>query len=371
MKQILQLSIPARIALLRLTLCIAIPVSVLFSFRLWGWERDFPHAPLIGGFAPGFPAELLFTFVMLVLLLLSTVLRYTRVLIGTALLVAALLVCGDVNRLQPWFYIYSSLLLVLVFYNGRVDNPNKFTSYFILLQIVIASVYFFTGLGLLKAGTSSITIYLDPLSGSMSARQLAFVTRCLVMVPYLLMFTGLGLIITPARYLAVTLGVLFHLLMLVLAFPSVMQPDIALWFGNFVFMMMLLILFLGKTKQRYFSPSVLFQRPLFYAVIGVFVLMPFAPGFLWQGYASPDFGANDATQVVKLNRETYEKLPLYERSFCKADDDGFAMDYGMWCRNELGVKCSKHNNVLQSVYGYLGIYKNTLTNEPLALADSQ
>lgn len=367
MKQFLQLSIPARIALLRLTLCLAIPVSVLFSFRLWGWERDFPHAPLLDGFAPGFPAELILAFVMITLLLLSTVLRYSRLLIFLALLLSAVLVAGDVNRLQPWFYVYGSLLLVLVSYNGRVDNPNTFTSYFILLQIIIASVYFFTGLGLLRSGTEVVSVYLDPISGMVSERQLEFVKRCLVIVPYLLMFTGLGLIITPARYLAVTFGVLFHLLMIILAFPTPLQPDIALWFGNIVFIALLLVLFLGKTKQRYFSPSVLFQRPLFYAVLAVFVLMPFATGFLWQGYASPDFGTNNSKTIIKLTRETYQKLPLYERGFCKADGGDVAIDYGMWCRNELGVKCSRHSKVMQSVYSYLGVFRAESPGEQLAL----
>ena len=47
----------------------------------------------------------------------------------------------DLSRLQPWFLTYNIILMLLLLFNGRVDNPHKNTVIFIYLQLLIISIY--------------------------------------------------------------------------------------------------------------------------------------------------------------------------------------------------------------------------------------
>src|SRR3954469_1894040 len=142
----LQISIPQRMTLLRITLIFSLILGVCFSLNLWGGERTFPTTPFFEKNPVPPPYDYIFIGLVLLFWLLSLFLRGERVFIFLSLLLCFFLVLFDMNRLQPWFYIFTSMLALYVFYNGRVDDPNKFTSYFIMLQIIFASVYFFAGL---------------------------------------------------------------------------------------------------------------------------------------------------------------------------------------------------------------------------------
>ena len=256
----LQISIPQRMVFLRITLIVSLVISVLLSIHLWAGHRAVPYTSLIGNN----PIKAPFDFIYIVLLILfwiaSLLLNRQRLILFFAFVLSVLLVLFDVNRLQPWFYIYNALLAVFLFYDGRVDDSNKFTSYFIILQIIIASVYFFCGLSQLNKFfvDSSFTEIISPLQNMVSERQFEFFKKIGFVTPYLLMFIGLGLIISPIRYLAITLALLMHLVLLVFLFPSETNKNYSLWFSNLSFMMMLFLMFSGKTKQRYFSPTFLF-----------------------------------------------------------------------------------------------------------------
>jgi hypothetical protein len=263
----------------------------------------------------------------------------------------------DVNRLQPWFYVYNALLLVFLFYNGRVDDSNKFTSYFIILQIIIASVYFFCGLSQLNKlfVNSDFTEIISPLKEIVSERQFLFFKKMGVVVPYLLMFVGLGLVISPIRYLAITLALVMHVLLLFFLFPSQKNNNYALWFSNLSFMMMLFLMFSGKTKQRYFSPTFLFQIPVFYPLMILFVVMPFFNNSgKWPDYLSANFkSGNNNSVVISLSEKTLRYLPTHITRFCYPNYSFQNLDYKKWFLHELHVECFPQKKVFNSIYNYV------------------
>jgi len=280
-----------------------------------------------------------------------------RLLIFLAFVLSLVLVAFDINRLQPWFYIYNAMLVVFVFYNGRVDDSNKFTSYFIILQIIFASVYFFCGLNQLNKlfVDSDFSEIISPLTRMVSERQFLFFKKTGVVIPYVLMFIGFGLIISSIRYLAITLALVVHFLLLILLFPSAKNQNYALWFSNLSFMIMLLFLFSGKTKQRYFSPTFLFQIPLFYAVMVLFVVMPFFNnGSNWPDFLSANFKSGNPNSVqISLSEKAMEALPESERRFCHPHYSFMNFDYKAWYLDDLNVECYPDKRVFNSIYEYL------------------
>jgi hypothetical protein len=354
----LKLSIPQRMTLLRVALTFSLIVSVVLSAPLWGGYRSFPYAPVIKNNFVQAPYDVIITILAVLCWLASLFLKRQRLFIFLALVLCVLLVLLDLNRLQPWFYIYNSLLAVFIFYNGRVDDPNKFTSVFIILQLIVASVYFYCGLSQLNAvfvNTEFVNL-ISPLKAMMSERQFLFFKKIGAVTPYLLLFVGLGLIISPLRYIATSIAVCIHLLLLVFLFPSSNHPDYALWLSNLAFLIMLLLLFSGKTKQRYFSPTFLFRKPVFYLVGIVFLVMPaFNVVNRWPDFLSSNFNSgNNNSATILLSEEVKNELPFYLRSFCIPSQNGmYDLDFKSWARHELHAECFPETLVFNSIYGHL------------------
>ena len=353
----LQISIPQRMMFLRVTLIVSLVVSVLLSIHLWAGSRAVPYTSLIGENPIKAPFDFIYVVVLIFLWIASLFLNRQRLLLFIAFILSVILVLFDINRLQPWFYIYNALLIIFLFYNGRVDDSNKFTSYFIILQIIIASVYFFCGLSQLNKYfiDSNFTEIISPLQTMVSKRQFEFFTKVGFVTPYLLMFIGLGLIISPIRYLAITLALLMHLMLFVFLFPSATNKNHALWFSNLSFMVMLFLMFSGKTKQRYFSPTFLFQVPLFYPIMVLFVVMPFFNNSgTWPDYLSSNFkSGNTNSAVISLSEKSLRYLPTNITRFCYSNYGFQNFDYQNWVLHELGVECYPQKRVFNSIYNYV------------------
>jgi hypothetical protein len=363
----LQISIPHRMILIRTALVFSLVISFLLSLNLWGGYRQVPYTSLIGENPLKAPYDLVGIGLVMCLLLASLILNRGRLLIFLALLICVVLVLFDINRLQPWFYVYAAMLTVFLFYNGRVDDSNRFTAYFILLQVILASVYFFCGLSQLNSRfmDSDFSDIISPVYVLVSDRQFLFLKKMAVLVPYVLMFTGLGLIISPIRYLAITVALAIHVLLLIFLFPSARHENYALWFSNLVFMLMLILLFSGKTKQKYFSPTFLFQVPAFYLTMLLFVILPFFNNSgRWPDFLSANFkSGNSDTAILFLSEKAADQLPADIARFCKPENHFFSFDYKGWYLSELKAECFPDELVFNSIYQYLSAAGNAGVKE--------
>lgn len=355
----LTISIPQRLFLLRIVLILSLSVSVFLTPSLWAGYRYFPAVPAVSLPVIPAPYDMLLIGAVLLFWMCSLFMKKQRLFIFIAFVASTYLALLDLNRLQPWFYIYNVMLLVFVFYSGRVDDPNKFTSIFIILQLMFASVYFYAGLSRFNASFANEVFpeLIKPLSGMMSERQFLFFRKIGRLVPAVLMFMGLGFVISPIRYLSIALAVLVHVLLLIFLFPSPQNTNYALWFSNLVFLVMAILLFSGKTKQRYFSPTFLFKMPLFYVLTLLFLVAPaFNTVNRWPDFLSFNFrSGNNNGAVLTLSPEAQQKLPYYLRSFCKGDAQEGRLDYQAWASHELGADCFPANAVFMALPEHLHI----------------
>lgn len=353
----LTIPIPQRLLLIRVTICISLIISVLLSFHLWGGERLFPYAPAYEQFFIKAPYDYFVVGFFMLLIVASLFLKKHRLFIFLALLIGATMVFYDLNRLQPWFYIYFSFLFVLMFYNGRIDDANKFTSFFIVLQLIFCSIYIFNGISQLNSlfKETGFPDLISPLQKMMSERQFLFIKKIGVFIPYVLIFIGLGLLIRPIRYLAITFAVIFHVLLIIFLFPTENNQNYAMWFCNITFIPLLFLLFSGKTKQRYYSPTLLLQFPLFYLIITLFWIMPcFNQKNIWPDNLSGNFKSGNVNEVeIKFSKIVLDKLPPYVQHFCHQKDSAYTLDYNAWCRDELCTNCYRESITFNNIYQYL------------------
>jgi hypothetical protein len=349
--------IPQRLTLIRITASLSLIISIFLSLNLWCGERYFPLVSLykLGNLLT--PNDYLVTGIFLLLIAGSLFLNKHRLLLLMALITGAVLVSMDLSRLQPWFYIYFTILFVIVFYNGRIDDPNKYTSFFIVLQLAICAVYIFNGLNQLNNHfiQSDFLDLISPLKRILSVRHFSFITRIGKIVPYFIIFIGISLLIKPLRYLGITFAVIFHITLFFFLFPNKTNINYSLWFLNITLIPIVLLLFSGKTKQRYYSPVFLFQFPLFYLIIILFWIMPFFNHKkIWPDYLSANFkSGNQNSVVISFPEDVKEKLPIYIQHFCIKKNSVFVLDYVNWCKHELNSDCYSETITFNKIYDYM------------------
>lgn len=350
----LKLNIPIRLQLLRIVIIFSLVISVCLSFKLWGGYRYFPYVPVFDFNFVVAPYDAVIIGLSCVCLFASVFFKNTRTFIFLALFLNVSLVLFDLNRLQPWFYYYNVILFIFLFYDGRVDDSNKYTSIFIILQFIIASVYVYNGFSKLNANfvTNDFVELIKPLKSLLTDRQFLFVSKTGTIIPYLLLFIGFGLIITPIRYLAITFGCVVHLCLFIFLFPSAKNQNYALWFMNVVFLIVLFILFSGKTKQRYFSPAILFQKPLFYIIMILFWILPFFNSkSKWPNTLSGNYKSGNSNLLeLTLDKQQHNQLPLYVKYFFYQKNTKYVLLYNNWCLNELKSDCYPENELFNAIY---------------------
>ena len=117
----LQLNIFQRLKLIKISVAVGLLLSMLCSYNLWAGQRWYPVCPVFEGWYISPPYDYILLVLEIILLFLLIVADKTRLLIFLILVLNLSFCLLDQNRLQPWFLIYNSFLLVLFFYNLRID----------------------------------------------------------------------------------------------------------------------------------------------------------------------------------------------------------------------------------------------------------
>ena len=359
--------IPQRLILIRITVSLSLIISIFLSLNLWCGERYFPLVSLHQSGNLLTPYDYLVTGIFLLLIAGSLFFNKHRLLLLIALVIGTVLISMDLNRLQPWFYIYFTILFVIVFYNGRIDDPNKYTSFFIVLQLLVCAFYIFNGLNQLNKQfiQSDFLELISPLKRILSVRHFSFITIIGNIIPYFIIFIGISLLIKSLRYLGITFAVIFHIIMFLFLFPNKTNNDYSMWFLNIALIPIVLLLFSGKTKQRYYSPVFLFQFPLFYLIIMLFWIMPFFnQKKIWPDYLSANFkSGNQNSVVISFSESIKNRLPLYIQHFCVKKNSVFVLNYNKWCKHELNSDCYSETITFNEIYDYIKKSSRASVNE--------
>ncbi|MGZ3885337.1 MAG: hypothetical protein ACXVP0_01250 [Bacteroidia bacterium] len=358
-----QLSIYNRLRFVKIVTASGMLVSMLLSLNLWGGQRWLPTCPVIEGWYVQPPYDYAFIAieaVLLLMLLFNT--PWPRLIMLFVLLLNTVLVLLDQNRLQPWFYLYNTIFLVLLFYNWRIDNSNTYHSFFIILQLCISAVYVFSGLQKLNPNfvNEAYGWFIKPLSGFVSERQMAVLVKTGRIVPYVEMFIGFGLLIKPLRFLAVPLLVITHVSILLLMGPFGNNYNSVVWPWNVAMILLVLLLFSGSTMERYYSITHLFNIPVFYVVMALFWFLPASNLWnYWDTYLSFSlYSGNNHSAKIILSDKAYSRLPYYVRHYVH-EEAGLHMLYPkQWCIHELNAPLYPEKRIFNRVTAYVKVLTN-------------
>lgn len=359
----LQLNIFHRLKLIKAAVALGLLLSVLCSYNLWAGQRWYPVAPVFENWYVSPPYDyflLVAEVILLILLMLADKPRLLIFLVLTLNLTYALL---DQNRLQPWFFIYNSFLLVLLFYNWRIDNVNNYNSFFIILQLCFSAVYVYSGLQKLNPGFLNETYpwFIKPLGGMVSERQMAILYKTGYIIPFLEVFIGFGLLIKSVRFIAIPLLILLHVMILLLMGPFGNNYNSVVWPWNIMMIAIGLLLFSGKTNERFFSISHLFKLPVFYLIMTLFWILPlFNLGGKWETYLSFSlYSGNNNSAKILLTNEAYGRLPYYIRHYVYYQGEQYILYPKEWCLTELKTPLYPEKRIFENVYRYVKVVSNS------------
>lgn len=363
----LQLNIFSRLKLVKLVVAVGMLISILTSWNLWAGQRWLPTCPIIPDLYLSPPYDYLLLAAQIILLIILLFTTKVRLVLFLILLLNCFMVILDQNRLQPWFFIYNSIFLVLFFYDWRIDNVNNYYSYFIILQILFSAVYVYSGIQKLNSHFISETFpwFIKPLEGILSLRQLQTISKAGYMVPIIEIGIGVFILIKPLRFIAIPMMIIMHLVIIVIMGPTGRNYNAVIWPWNLVMIAIGILLFSGKTTERYFSIAHLFSVPVFYLIIGLFWIAPAANFFnKWDAYLSFSLYSGNTNDVnIELTEAAYKNLPLYVRHHVVFENNQYVLYPKWWCMNELNVPLYPEKRVFDRVTSQVTLLAGNLNKD--------
>ncbi len=345
--------ITQRLQFIKLTVLAGLFVSVLLSLNLWAGQRWFPKVPVIEGFS-GLTAPYDFiSIAVLFCLLFVCFFSRSRKPVWCLLLFCLYLCFEDQNRLQPWFFNYLFVLFILQFYKQRVDESNNFISVFMCLQILVALIYIFSGLQKFNAFfvTDTFTWLIDPLKSVLTEKQMALLSKSGKLVPWIELFTGIGLLVKPLRFIALPLVIIMHVFILLMLGPVGRSFNYVIWPWNIVMILLCLLLYNNVRQERFFDISFLFKHVSFYFVMLVMLVLPvFSFNNKYDSYLSSSlYSGNTHGCKLILSDKAYRKLPLYIRAYVVRNSDYNLLYIKQWAMAELNTPCVPEYRVFEKV----------------------
>jgi hypothetical protein len=208
-------SASVRLNWLRMVVSAAYLCGMLMSQGLWfGMTRTFPRAPIVAGLPPSISAyDFVISIVLIGSLTLSAIMRRPVSYLLAGALLTLLLILLDQMRLQPWVFQYGIMLVLLTPALGGAANQRLVEAALAANQIVIATLYFWSGLQKLNWSFAHEVV---PGLFESTGLQLSqfYLSRIAVAIAICETLIGIGLLIRKTRQAAVIFACIMHLIVL-------------------------------------------------------------------------------------------------------------------------------------------------------------
>jgi hypothetical protein len=339
-----------RARLLTIGLAAAMLTGLLMSARLWLSSRSFPLAPAFA-FLPTVPPPIdRLWFVALLFSLFSVIItalarpQWRRVPIMAFVALAGLLALWDQTRWQPWFYQYLFMLAALGLAPDEEGEDEATEPGLNACRLIVASIYFWSGLQKCNYAFIHETYgdFIKDILGYFPESMHAALDMGKYAAPFVEAGIGVGLLVRPARNVAIVLAILLHVFILFALGPLGSNFNSIVWPWNLAMVFFVLVLFAGSQAAALdvvWPRSFLFAR----ATLLLFGIMP-ALGFFgwWDSYLSASLYSGNTADA-----ELYSNVPLDEavpekHLIYRLDEEGeptgvCQVDLYSWCMEELNV----------------------------------
>jgi hypothetical protein len=352
------LTAPRRLACLTAILAVALLCGFLLSPRLWLTTRSFPLTPVCDLLPPvPSPWDAVWFAAMLLLLPPIAIVGRPRWLLVAFLVLAVGSALGDQTRWQPWFYQYLALFGALAWGFWKPDGPRARQAALDTCRLILAATYVWSGIQKMNAPFLA-EVYpwlLTPVLPLVPTALRPLVAGAGIVVPFVELGLGVGLLLRPLRPLAVIAAVAMHLLLLLDLGPTGHDYNSIVWPWNGAMAAMVVVLFWGTPALT--ARSVLWPAGSAYARV-VLLLFGVLPALhlvgLWDSYLSAAlYSGNTLEGHVLVPPEQVGRLPADVQADLEPGDDAWDLNVSWWAMRDLNVPEFPARRVYRHVAGVL------------------
>lgn len=345
----------SRIFWLKIVLVAGFVAGLLLSVRLWAGSRFFPFAPPLQNI-PTAPFPLDTGAFALLLLLLAAIILFPRPqkFIFAALALSALLAFFDQMRWQPWFYQYFFMLGALGLFSWNHAHEEQRTATLNTCRFIVASIYFYSGLQKVNPVFMGDVFpwMTEPISQFLPLPVQIFPLALGMVVPFLEMGIGLGLLTRTYRKHAIALALLMLAFVLFALGPLGHNWNSVVWPWNVAMALFVIILF-WRTENFSFR-DVLWGKhfPFQKAVLVLFGVMPaLSLVNLWDSYLSSAlYSGNTNTAQLYITDSVKNALPSeIQRYATRVGPNKNALNFFQWSFDELNVPPYPETRVYKAI----------------------
>jgi len=333
----------SRIFWLKIVVVGGLIAGLLLSFKLWTEERFFPHTPVLDNF-PAIPpsVETILFIILLGLLVAIFILPKPQKFIFSALFVATIFAFFDQMRWQPWFYQYFFILATISLFSWNYSDTEKRQAVLNTSRLIVASIYFFSGLQKINFVFMADIFpwMIEPIVKLFPVPLQIFPLSLGIIVPFLEMGIGLGLLSKKCRKYAIVFVLLMLSFVLITLGPLGHNWNSVVWPWNVAMALFAVILFWQAENFSFWDilwvKNFSFQK----IILILFVVMPVLSFFnLWDSYLSATlYSGNTNSAQVYISDSVKQKLPMeIQRYVVKTETGESMLDFFNWSFAELNV----------------------------------
>jgi len=300
-----------RIFFIKISTLFGLLSGLLISHPLWLPWHSLPRAPIIGH---GNPVFLTFLEPILFLSLLGLII-YSLFSIKTkwsmrAILIFMLIyVVTDQIRLQPWFYQYFFILLLLSTFSWKHKDKENQNTTLNALRIIIISIYLYSGLQ--KINPHFIHTFQWMFSfvyENTSPKNHSYLNFFGQFIPFLETGLAISLLSRKIRNTAVVLLALMHVMILTALGPLFLDWNPVVWPWNIAMIALVCLLFWNTKNVDAKTIFSLTHKKMKQFIVVVFMILPILSFVgLWDSYNSFSLYSGNIDKAFLFLSESFVK----------------------------------------------------------------
>jgi uncharacterized membrane protein YphA (DoxX/SURF4 family) len=328
-------------------------IGIALSFKLWLSNRYFPLVPLLNfipSIAPPFDSILLFSFILSIILKLF--MPQIKVSNWIFWICTIILIITDINRIQPWFYLYIIIL-------GIFDFVTTETNKILITKILLASIYFYSGWHKLNPEyfNSVIDWFIQPFYSEKNfyysiLKFIGSIIPLIEMACSLLLLSG-----KFVKQTIITIS-LIHIFILTSTGPLGHNYNSVIWPWNIFMPLALYLIFCKAENENLFHQvknQILEKTAKSYLILYV-IFTPFLNSFnLWPSYMSWNlYSGNTENARMYLGEKvnTYFS-PAFDNIIKDCYDAPYTINPKKWALKELNVPPFPEKPVWHKCHQYM------------------
>ncbi len=358
----------SRLYWIKIIVSLGLITSLLLSLKLWIGDRFFPTTPIFSVLPSNiYPFDFVIIFLLLGSLIATILSSRPRVPIFFSIFLIGIMVILDQQRIQPWIFQYTFMLLTLGLFSWDWKDKDSTNKILNTCRLLVACIYFWSGV-------QKVNIYflaeifpwmISPIVDVLPSKAEPMLYTLGIFVPFIEIGIGVGLLTRKFRNLALIGATTMCFFVLATLGPLGHNWNSVVWPWNIALLTMAIILFY-KTNAVSLANILWVKNDFVHKIIIlIFGLLPslyfinFTDSYIsWSLYSG-----TIARAEIYVSENALNTLPEYLQSISTTKDRGTYISPTIWSFDELNVPPYPEKRIFMNTFKTICDYTNEYSSE--------